>query len=59
MQKKCEKPFYNDIKVVVYKRPLQKAPNIREMRQKICIIAKAIANAKAIPLAKSSAWVKN
>ena len=33
MQKKCEKLFYKNIRVVLCKNPLEKTPNIREMRQ--------------------------
>ena len=33
MPKTCEKPFYNNIKVVLCKKPLEKTPNIQEMRQ--------------------------
>ena len=33
MPKTCEKPFYKNIKVVVCKKPLEKTPNIQEMRQ--------------------------
>ena len=32
-QKTCEKPFYNNIKVVLCKKPLEKTSNIREVRQ--------------------------
>ena len=32
MPKTCEKPFYENIRVVLCKNPLQKTPNIREMR---------------------------
>ena len=32
MPKTCEKLFYKNIKVVLCKIPLEKAPNIREMR---------------------------
>ena len=31
--KTCEKPFYKNIKVILCKKPLEKTPNIREMRQ--------------------------
>ena len=31
-QKTCENPFYKSFTVVLYKKPLQKTPNIREMR---------------------------
>ena len=33
MPKTCEKLFHNDIRVVLCKKPLEKKPNIREMRQ--------------------------
>ena len=33
MPKICEKPFYNNITVVLCKKPLEKTPNIREMRR--------------------------
>ena len=33
MPKTCEKPFYKNIKVLLCKKPLEKTPNIREMRQ--------------------------
>ena len=33
MQKTCEKPFYNNIRVVLCKKPLYKTPNIQEMRE--------------------------
>ena len=32
MQKTCEKRFYNNIIVSLCKKPLQKTPNIQEMR---------------------------
>ena len=32
MRKTCEKSFYDHIRVVVCKKPLQKSPNIRKMR---------------------------
>ena len=61
MSKTCEKPFYKNIRVVLCKKPLEKTPNIREMRStlKIGHLAKAIAHAKAIAFAKWSVWVKN
>ena len=31
--KKCEKPFYKILRVILCKKPLQKTPNIREMTQ--------------------------
>ena len=33
MPKTCEKPFYKNIKVVLCKKQVEKAPNIRDMRQ--------------------------
>ena len=33
MPKACEKPFYKNIRVVLCKKPLEKTPNISEMRQ--------------------------
>ena len=33
MPKTCEKPFYKNIKVFLCKKPLEKTPNIRGMRQ--------------------------
>ena len=33
MPKSCEKPFYNNITVVLCKKPLEKTPNIGEIRQ--------------------------
>mgnify|MGYP000710082860 CR=1 FL=1 len=47
MSKTCEKPFYKSLKVVLCKKPLEKTPNIREMRQvfKIGHLAKAIDHA--------------
>ena len=33
MPKTCEKPFYKNIRVVLCKKPLEKTPNIREMRR--------------------------
>ena len=33
MPKACEKPLNNNITVVLYKKPLEKTPNIREMRR--------------------------
>ena len=49
-----EKRFYKDARVLLCKKPLEKTPNIREMRPfKIQHLA------KAIDFAKWSAWVKN
>jgi len=33
MPKTCEKPYYKNIRVVLGEKPLEKTPNIREMRQ--------------------------
>ena len=33
MPKTCEKPFYENIRVVMCIKPLKKIPNIREMRR--------------------------
>ena len=33
MPKTCEKPFYKNIKVFLWKKPLEKTPNIRQIRQ--------------------------
>ena len=55
MSKKSEKPFYKNTKLVLSKKkPVEKTPNIREMRQslKISDLAKAIAHAKAVAFAK-------
>ena len=55
-QKTCQNPFYKSFTVVLYKKPLQKTPNIREMR---AFSKSAIMHAKAIAHAKSSLWLKN
>ena len=55
-QKTCQNPFYKSLTVVLYKKPLQKTPNIREMR---AFSKSAIMHAKAIAHAKSSLWLKN
>ena len=55
-QKPCQNPFYKSLTVVLYKKPLQKTPNIREMR---AFSKSAIMHAKAIAHAKSSLWLKN
>ena len=61
MPKTCEKPFYKNIEVVLCKKPLQKNTKYsrNETSLKISHLAKAIAHAKAIALAKWSVWVKN
>ena len=55
MPKKCEKPSYKIVRVVLCKKPLEKTPNIR----KIETILKIAHLAKAIAFAKWSVWVKN
>ena len=55
-QKTCQNPFYKSFTVVLYKKLLQKTPNIREMR---AFSKSAIMHAKAIAHAKSSLWLKN
>ena len=61
MPKTCQKPFYENIRVVLCKKPLKK--NIKystnESILKIGHPAKAIIHAKAIALAKCAVWVKN
>ena len=52
-RKTCEKRFFNHIRVVLREKPLEKTPNIREMRR----FLKVGHRAKA--LAKWSVWVKN
>ena len=54
-QKPCQNPFYKSFTVVLCKKPLQKTPNIREMR---AFSKSAIMHAKAIAHAKSSLWLK-
>ena len=53
--KMCEKWFYKDARVVLCKKPLEKTPNIREMRP----FFKFSHLVKTIDSAKSSVWVKN
>ena len=55
-QKPCQNPFYKSFTVVLCKKPLQKTPNIREIR---AFEKSAIVHAKAIAHAKSSLWLKN
>ena len=31
MPKTCEEPFYKNIRVILYKKPREKTPNIREI----------------------------
>ena len=61
MPKACEKPFYNNITVVLCKKPLEK--NAKYWRNETILesrhLAKAIVHAKAIAFAKWSVWVKN
>ena len=60
MQKTCEKPFYENVRVVLYKKTARK--NTKYSRNetifKIGHLEKAIAHAKAIAFAKWSVWVK-
>ena len=53
--KTCEKRFCKHVRVVLCKKPLEKTPNIREMRP----FLKIGHLAKAIDFAKWSVWVKN
>ena len=55
MPKKCEKPSYKIVRVVLCKKPLEKTPNIRKNET----ILKIGHLAKAIAFAKWSVWVKN
>ena len=61
MQKTCEKPFYENIRVVLYKKTARKNTKYsrNEAILKIGHLAKAIAHAKPIVFAKCSVWVKN
>ena len=52
MPKTCEKPFYKNIKVVLCKKPLEKTPNIREMRQVWKSAIKGYSPCKAIAFCK-------
>ena len=56
MPKTCEKPFYNNIKVVLCKKQIEKNTKYsrNETSLKIGHLAKAIAHAKAIAFAKWS-----
>ena len=61
MSKTCEKPFQGNIRVVLCKKPARKNKNIQEIRdilQKLAILSKPIAQAKAIAFAKWSVWVQ-
>ena len=61
MPKTCKKPFYNNSRVVLCKKPARK--NTKYWRNETILkkthLAKAIAPAKAIAFAKWSVWVKN
>ena len=62
MPKTDEERFYKNIRVVLWKKPLHKTPNIRQMRRfwKSPIWGKGyIAHAKGLAFAKWSVWVKN
>jgi len=61
MPKTCEKPFHKIIRVVLWKKPLEKKTKYskNETVLKIDHVAKAIAHAKAIAFAKWSVSVKN
>ena len=61
MPKTCKKPFYKNITVVLWKKPFEKTPNIREMRQfcKSAILQRLQPYVKAIELAIWSVSVKN
>ena len=53
MPKTCEKKSYKNMRDVLCKKPLEKTPNIREMRNFIVAhLAKSIAHSKAIGFAK-------
>ena len=55
-----QKPLFNNSKLILCKKRLEKAPNIGEKKiLKIDHIAKAKANAKAIAFPKWSVWVKS
>ena len=58
MPKRCEKRFYDHIRVVVCKKPLKKTLNIRK-NESILKMAKIGHDAWAIAHAKWSVWVKN
>ena len=58
MPKRCEKRFYDHIRVVLCKKPLQKTPNIGR-NESILKMAKIGQYAWAIAHAKWSVWVKN
>ena len=60
MPKTSEKQFYSNIRVVLWKKPLEK--NTKYWRNKTTLkigqLAKALAHAKPIVFAKSSVWSK-
>ena len=61
MPKTCEKPFYNNITVVLCKKTAGK--NTKYWRNETILksrdLAKAIVHAKAIAFAQWSVWLKN
>ena len=61
MPKRYEKRFFNNVAVVLCKKTARKSTKYsrNEIIFKIGHLAKAIAHAKAIALAKCSVWVKN
>ena len=61
MRKTCEKPFYENIRVVLCKKTARKNTKYwrNETVLKIGHLAKAIAHEKAIAFAKWSVWFKN
>ena len=60
MPKTCEKPFYKNIKVVLCKKPLEKTPNIREVRQvlKSAILQRLQPNQRLQTLQNGQFWSK-
>ena len=61
MLKTCKKPFYKNIKIVLFTKPVEKNTKYsrNETSLKIGHLAEAIAHTKAIAFAKWSVWVKN
>ena len=57
MQKRCEKRFYDHIRVVVCKKPLQKTGKYSKNENSLKM-AKIGRNTKAIAHAKYSLWLK-
>ena len=55
MPKTCQKPFYKNIRVVPYKKPLEK--NTKYSRNETILIIGHLA--RVIAFAKWSVWVKN